>query len=130
MNRRLALLAAAGLLLTTAACRRPSPAGPPPVIVTRPVADAGRFTRANFDRLAPGMTVGEVETVLGPLDGLAPSRLARVPPGAEVVWTGYDVLPGQAASVRTAGTSTGVRFAVTLRFQGDKLVGKEQQGLE
>jgi hypothetical protein len=133
-DTRLVMVCLAALpLLAAPACNRaaPAPSGPAgtdTVNIVVPIDDPTLFTRAKFDRLTYGMTRGEVEAVVGPLQNIQAAELAG--PIADITWTGYAPKQGEHSNVTTAAASTGVRFAVTLRFKGDKLVGKEQQGLE
>jgi hypothetical protein len=114
--------------------------------------DTSRFTRPNFDRLADGMTLAEVEAVLGPLPEAADTFRT-------VIWTGYALKPGgrvvisegkleideskiakltkdellELATSRQDQVTVepaGAGFWVRLKFKDGKLTEKQQQGLE
>jgi hypothetical protein len=95
--------------------------------------EPNHYTLARFNQIQEGMTIAEVEVLLGKLPGLEVVKMTDAP--ADVIWTGYALKPGKRGAVDVQGQKvifrpSGTGFAVTLYFAAGKVKTKEQQGLE
>jgi hypothetical protein len=124
-----------GLLLLVVLCGAgcpnratpPTPSGPPP-----------NLTRANFEKIREGMTVQEVETILGPPQAWGGRQAAGSPRRPDwTTWSDQDKKELESASwfwVRSSASPDGrqreERRSIVVQLKEGKVTTKEQVGLE
>jgi hypothetical protein len=93
------------------------------------IACAGKLTKANYDKVANGMTPKDVEVILGPGTEQASSGITI--PGQPGTATGTATgigAPGTTVSTKVLVWQSGGKM-ITVTFLNDQVVAKTQVGL-
>jgi len=90
------------------------------------IACAGKLTKANYDKVANGMSPAQVESILGPGTEQASSGIT-IPGTATGTATGIGA-PGTTVSTKVLVWQSGGKV-ITVTFLNDQVVAKTQIGL-